>query len=235
MNTTTINVESEITNELTPMMAFVFYQDNIGINAATQHSINDDQLSPGKPVSVIQIQNSLDRLTQTKSDQVSTKRLTNPFVLFEDSRLLMWYKPSIIAPMWFALGATKLKNTVRWPNLIFVFDKSKRQLKIGALATGARPHERTKVYHPPLMNISDDLSLCQGSARIPQKVSADNLEAIEQTLYHSWFSHANCRKLIKGIVNNKALAKWWIDNGRQRVLASDLHPWGRVSELLGAQ
>jgi len=107
---------------------------------------------------------------------------------------LMWWVPAEARRAWFSSGCNndRLKGrcgTVYYPPLVFAANRS--GLHVHALATNARPTEKTSLYRCPCFNVWKSGQVCTGSAAIPDSISVEAISGWLAGFFRSRFSHAN--------------------------------------------
>lgn len=177
-------------SHLKPKIAVVIYEDGHGFaSTATRHSITrQNTLSLGRVISLPTILNEMSELV---SNQCGQKSILPEKVLLDSEQKIVWYTRRNVAPMWFRSENGALSFRVEWPPLFWVVSKSNRSLKVFALPTSSRPTDNTKLYHAPLMNVSEDGVVCQGTAKLPEHIGVSTLGLCEDVIYDSQFTHVN--------------------------------------------
>ncbi len=171
--------------------ALVFHSVNHQ-TVVTKHNISKDKILTGMIVEPIDVIQSTLSETKSESSTDSWSDILDERVLIDDYEKIIWYSKATNRQMWF-FGRDCGKATLRvwWPNLLFVVNKKLSSMKVFALATGARPSVKTRLYQAPLMNINDGGKVCLGSAHLPKDKSHTNIVAMENCIYDSNFSHLN--------------------------------------------
>lgn len=174
--------------ELMPISAFVFYGTNPDFcTAVTRHSIIDNRLSSPTLLKAEQVCAELLLLTN-KSE---SKLIPPKHLLLNTEEHLVWHTKRQQRNMWFRLSSSPIRFTVNWPPLLWVAAKNGSDLKIMALPNNSRPNGLTRLYHAPLMNISSNGTVCQGTAILPKTISLKNINEVENTIFDSAFTHVN--------------------------------------------
>lgn len=225
---------SQSTQMVTPMQttALLFHKLHAEV-AVTHHIVHEGIIGAGQVVNAQGVQSLLrDLLPERQEGHILPAN-----VLVNTRDMLVWYKPAFIKTMWFTDPVRGY--TVRWPNLLFVLNKQ-GGLKVFCTATGARPDNSTRIYHAPLMNLSDTGNLCFGSAPRPPGSRVEDIEGWENALINSKFSHLNGRMMTyvpasrtKSIYTDKAAHKqFWRDKGTRRLYAKELVYIDRLGNLV---
>lgn len=94
------------------------------------------------------------------------------------------------------LNGKEHKLSVIYPALLFCCSK-KRSLKIYALASDKRPTLSSLLYNAPLMNVSSNGGVCQGTAQLPMSIDISSLPQIEDTIFELNFTYVNNQKTLK--------------------------------------
>ena len=175
-----------------PKFALVFHQVQRQ-TVVTKHNVENGILKSGTVVEPIDIiQATINATKSTSQNNQAKTEIISDRVLFDDHNKIIWYSKASNREMWFAVrdcGNATLR--VWWPNLLFVVDKKNSAMSVFALATGARPTAKTRLYQAPLMNMSSKGRVCLGSANLPKEKSVNNIVDMENCIYDSNFSHLN--------------------------------------------
>lgn len=209
--------------------AYVLYEDERGVCAATEHAIVDGRLRPGRVVSLHGLGERFGRATGA-----DIPRILPPEVFVSTQTIFGWVSGARYAPMWFAMQGRQWAHRVWWPNLLWLAGRKSGRVRVFAVGSSRRPAGSMRLYHAPLMNIGADGSLCEGSARLPRIMHEGVLEAIEKCVYESNFSHINHQETLKGGASDREHVAYWRDKERtkERVRVGELKPWGRLNEAL---
>ena len=223
-----------------PHFALVFYSNGAGqlANLATKHRINaNNQLGLGRVVSNQQITVALSEAANSGLNKVP--QVLPSTLLVDTPATLVWYAKRKLQRMWFRVGSKPISFLVEWPPLLFQLSKDSRSLRVFALGSDQRPSERTRLYHAPLMNISDNGLLCQGTAKLPGELSVASIAECESTVYDSQFTHTNHDHTLKGGASDTQHVRYWRSKasskkkGVERVNACELSFTGkRLGDLL---
>ncbi|MBW8191350.1 hypothetical protein K0504_09900 [Neiella marina] len=216
-----------------PLWAMVFYGTS-SVTAVTRHSIEDGRLGMGELLTP-------DSVVETISSSFNRRKAASPAllpekVLHQSDSQITWYTKRQRRSMWFRAGKGVENLLVEWPALIWSASRNGACCKIMALPNNSRPNANTKLYVPPLMNLSSNGLLCQGSARLPKQVDIDTLTEAENCLFDSQFTHVNCAETIRGIGSSNAKhIKFWRHLSRNggRVYVRDLTFRCRLNEWIG--
>jgi len=162
------------------------------ISGATRHTIKDAQMGLGEYISPNEV------VAFFAKNHPQDLTINTPNLVAENDKHLVWYAQSCTKRMWFRVAGSKpLGLEVTWPTLLFVADKISFRLNVYALADDAFPTMDTDVYHAPLMNINGMGNLCLGSAKLPDIISKETMQEIEDTIYDSNFTHVNHRETLQ--------------------------------------
>ena len=175
-----------------PRFALVFHSVERE-TVVTKHIVKNGLLQSGTVVEPIDIiQATIDVKKNNLNYANSKSQIISERVLLDDHKTLIWHSKASNRTMWFSgqeCGKARLR--LWWPNLLFVVNKKNNSMSVFATATSARPNEKTRLYQAPLMNISENGSICLGSAKLPKDLSQHNIVAMENCIYDSNFSHLN--------------------------------------------
>ena len=209
--------------------AFVFYRDDKGYCAATEHQVRNGKLGLGRVVSMRNIGDRFARITDAGAAFILPES-----VFVSTQNQFAWVSPARQHPMWFRVNSRHWAHRVWWPHLLWIADKRRRRLKVFALGSKRRPTMNTIVYHAPLMNIGVDGSLCEGSARLPRRLSETVLSEIEACVYDSNFTHVNHDHTLRAAPDNRAHIAYWREKERSgnRVKTRELIRVGRLAEVI---
>jgi len=165
-----------------------------GTNLITRHSVKDGQIGLG----VLTPLNEVKKIINGTSDKNPLKNkgvsLIPPSVLLDTDEHLVWQKPTFNQYMWFNVEGKVKRFKVNWPNLLFIVQKKGNGIHVFATAASSRATIDTVLYLPPLMNISNQGSLCQGGASFTGNVNTLAIKEIEDVLIDSKFTHLNYRE-----------------------------------------
>lgn len=215
--------------ELKPEFAFVFYSRGKNyFEAITKHKVlKDKTLGAGRCVSIKSVAN------MSGASKVDDFMVMPSHLLVSNSKCMVWVCKSKKRKMWFKIRKQFCLD-VTYPNLIFIYNKNNKSLKIGAVGKSNNIDLDTKIYKAPLMNINDELSLCQGSAVLPRRYDNEFISKAEATLFESNFSHVNSRKVAKNIGSTESLLQYWKEKSKkkEKVKMSELHCVGRLKDVL---
>lgn len=207
--------------------ALVFHQvkDNVLV---THHSVKDQVIQAGELVDIDQVR----KLVQGYSEHEGNVLLPGNVLIYTDQRLV-WFSKSCYRMMYFRQHRTHFN--VWWPALLWMVEKSSRELYVFALASHQRPGPKTRLYHAPLMNVYEQGVLCQGTAPLPERLALDTIPEIEATLFDSNFTDVKVD--FPGHLyweSNNAHIKWWRQksNDKVKVKVSELTFYRRLGELL---
>ena len=107
-----------------------------------------------------------------------------------ESKILVWYNPPVKRKMLFTKELA-IPNGYAWqPGLVFMIRDN--ELSVFATICTGRPKPQTVLFRAPYHNVSDDGSVCLGSARVakPRSMTYNNiLLHYSQLFWASEFSH----------------------------------------------
>lgn len=199
-------IRKEPTKPLQAQVALVFHSNGHN-SVVSRHSIKDGKIRQGTVVSMQHTMALVKGLAKTTNYNNTAITLNDPNLLFESVDRLVWFKPSVYAPMWFSnSNKPAISHKVNWPNLIIDVNKRNKTMRICATATSTRPTLSKKVYLAPLWNLSSNGSFCLGAARLPDNIDVGAIAECEACIFDSQFTHSNTSDLFKG------------DNGRRSYL-----------------
>lgn len=215
----------------TAALAYVLYEQNGSVCAATKHEVVDGRLQLGRVIGLDMLARDL-----ASKEAAGAVELLPPSVLVVSPSLLVWTSPQRFADMWFRVTGRTVCYRVWWPRLVWLADRRGRGLRVFALGGGGRPTLRTRLYHAPLMNINAWGTLCEGSATLPPSVNIATMAEVEACVFESCFTHTNHDKTMRGGADSKRHVAFWRDKGRtrERVKVSEMTPYKRLEEVLGA-
>lgn len=227
---TDVNVSRPASGAPKPLVAYVLYGDEQGASVATEHPIINEALGIGEVVSISHLAKTFEEAREGR-DALS---LLPANVLMDSTTTLLWTRRARKQPMWFNVSGKRKGYTVWWPTLLFLADKGEHTLRVFALKNGKRPSEDSQVYNAPIMNVSTNGLLCEGSAELPRELSMDTMGAIEACVTDSCFTHVNHPSAIKGARTNKDHIAYWRNKERSgdKVRAKELVPYRHLSEVI---
>ena len=209
--------------------AYVLYEANGAVCAATRHTVVNNQLGLGRII-------TLQRLRSEVRDAAETSlcEFLTPNTLVHSEQRLVWHSKAVKAPMWFQLQGKTRGFEVWWPNLLWDVDRVQRRLNVYALGSGRRPTLSSKVYHAPLMNIDRCGLLCEGSAHLPRQLDLSNIKKIEACIFESAFTHTNHDHTLRGGASNSQHVKFWreMSKSKDKVRVKDMTALGNLKEIL---
>lgn len=219
-----------------PFTALIFHksEEEQSISNVTRHPIEGGVIKHGEYVSVKEVKKLLAKIQNT---QESSAALIPRNVIINSETQLIWYVKAKKRDMWVKLNGKEHKLSVIYPALLFCCSK-KRKLKIFALASNKRPTLSSLLYNAPLMNVSSNGDVCQGTAQLPVSIDISTIPEIEDTIFESNFTHVNNQKTlkIKGLdnVSSQDHLKFWqrhCESGLA-VRKSDLNYFGRLTSII---
>lgn len=228
--TETANYETPRNNQLLSECALVF-SSFLGDIVITKHNISAGIIKEGYPIGSNEVLEAMQEHTSEKT----ANHIIPSNVLINSTEILAWHCKSEIRNMWFRISKP-LKLKVYWPSLIFAVNKKRKSLYIYATATNARPHADTKLYRAPVMNTDKNGSVCLGSAKLPDELSINTINEIQDCLFNSYFTHLNAMTEKKGCMfSEDALhIRFWRKKQKlkTKVKAKDLLAFKTLSQTL---
>lgn len=119
---------------------------------------------------------------------------------FDTSQLnirLIWYISPSIKPMRFDKSLKIDNGSYAVPGIIF--DYCQGETKVYAYKEISKNREKTKLYHLPLFNISNDGSLCWGNVmdkEIEYNCFEDLMKKVEGLFFESKFTHSGATDVV---------------------------------------
>lgn len=192
-----------------PELALMVYQSGKDFYLES-HRINEvGQIMEGKPLLQETIQEMVEVFFDEKKNSLNVKGLIpNNLLSFNPlpggNYRMIWYRPAEIRVMHFA-SQLKLSTGKVWvPAMVYVVNR--RELDVYALKSNTRPVESTKLCRAPFHNVSDDGSVCLGSAQVKKPIDQTYLSLIkywEDLFWLSEFTHMNgSDQVVKTNLNN---------------------------------
>ena len=201
-------IKREITAPLLPKVALVFHSDEGRSNVVSRHTIKNGKVSRGVIVSMAHTMALVKGLSKANDYSASSISLNNPNILFESADRLVWFKPSVYAPMWFSnSNKPAVSYKVNWTSLIFDVNKRSGTMRICSTTTSTLPSLNKKVYLSPIWNLNSSGDFCLGAARLPKIIDASTISECEACVFDSQFTHRNTDNLFKGDVDDKSYLK----------------------------
>ncbi|HRQ66654.1 MAG TPA: hypothetical protein PKZ76_17600 [Xanthomonadaceae bacterium] len=212
-------------------LAYVLYEQNGGVCAATRHAVVKGRLQLGRVIDLDMLASDL-----ASRERAATVELLPESVVVATPSMLAWTSPQRLADMWFRVTGRHTSYRVWWPRLLWLADRRGHGLRVFALASGRRPQMATRLYHAPLMNINHAGHLCEGTARLPATVNIAAMPEIEACVFESCFTHINHNATLRGGADNKQHVAYWRNKGRtrERVRVQEMTPYRRLGEVLNA-
>lgn len=206
------------------LCAFVLHEKESNV-FVTQHQVKNNKMGLGKLVDFGAVQNLFEQKKETANID-SDLFLPSENIVLDNFKTIVWYTKSQKRAMWFRTNNGVNSFMVRWPSLLFIASKQRNMLQVFALATSSRPTLSSKLYDAPIMNVSSNGVVCQGSATLPKLIEAQTIVDMENTIYESQFTHIND---ARGKENNALNStennlRYWKSKSKnnQRVYAKEL-------------
>lgn len=105
-------------NQSNPFVAVVFHKSSEQVVGATRHEIKNGQMQSGSYVTPEEVSELF--LTQTAKEHATCASLIPANILVDNSRFLIWHKPSIERMMWYRVNSNVENFPVKWPPLLFI-------------------------------------------------------------------------------------------------------------------
>ncbi len=224
-----VNIANPVSGIPVAASAYVLYESNGAMCAATKHRIKDNKLGLGRTI-------SLSRLKSEFSESASESEaelLPSNTLVYSENRML-WHTPAVRKPMWFLMQGKSNGFEVWWPNLLWDVDRVRKRLSVFALGRSTRPCPESIVYHAPLMNIDSAGVLCEGTARLPRELNLSSIDRIQACIFESSFTHVNHNATLRSGASDIEHMQYWRKQSRSmsRVSVKDMSSFGRLRELL---
>lgn len=168
--------------------ALLLYEDGDSA-VATIHAATNGVIREGHPVSAEVIEQVLRALHKVKP-QVIPENL-----LYHSAKRVVWWVPSHLEKIWFAIDNDKDKplqrfnnRTLNHPPLLFMVDGS---LSVYALKKNARPKLNTELLNAPYLNVRNGL-VCQGNVNLTLDVELEAQELMtraQRVFFDTKFTH----------------------------------------------
>lgn len=191
------------------------------------------RLGSGTPLSAADIE----ALVNLLEGRPTTGALIPECLLVKERGRIAWFRRAARRRMYFRPSVGRPFHVeVWWPSLVMV--ATGHSLRAAAYAGDGRPGVQTQLYIPPLMNISDDGSVCRGSANERIGVELTDLAQWDRVMFETNFAHVNSRRTLRSTraVSNAAHLRFWRNKARSgdRVRAEEMTPMGqRLGQWLG--
>lgn len=159
-------------------------------------SVIDDfpVIRPGKAVTP----QNLKKCVRFLLDQKVHSFFIPPNVLSYTDDTICWYCKPSIRKLYFKVRSGNLDDCsgkeFPQPGLVFMYGVN--DLNVWAVRCNGRPDEKTKLYHAPYYNISEDGDVCMGSVRLPNKINVDSIDKVEKLFFSSAATHSNNIKIV---------------------------------------
>lgn len=221
-----------ISSEYKPFLAITaFRAEGYGFYLESHDIGADGRVMAGKPLMQETIQGIVDVFFDERKNTQNISGMIPASLLFFN--LLpgghynaVWYRPAEERVLHFSQGL-KIPTGKAWvPAMLYVVDKN--QLTVFALKSNARPTEKTKLYMAPFHNVSEDGSVCLGSAKVkkPKQLTYDSMMKYWEDLFWlSEFSHVNGDNRTKSDLS----AVW------KKLLKDKKLKWSDIDELVSGE
>jgi PRTRC genetic system protein B len=135
-----------------------------------------------------------------------------PFnLLYMDDEMIAWWVPPACRHIAFRapeLGAAERGEVVPHPGLVFAVGHG-RQWRVWAVKGSERPTEQAALYQAPYFNVSGDGVICTGNVSLPNRTSAEKIEAWNTAFFGSFFTHPNANGKL--LTYRGGAYKFWRD------------------------
>jgi len=205
------NLTGEINKVYEPIQSLVIYKSKGNDYYIESHKIytngENKVFGAGSPLTEEEISNMVEYFKERTQRENSIKGEIPENLLYAnwqaDNKTLMWYNPGQLRPMFFTKDLA-IPNGQAWqPGLIYVV--TNKSLDVYAYLGTKRPTAKTILYQAPYHNVSNDGSVCLGSASIskPKELTYSSvIMNYELLFWASEFSHlAGSENPIKGNLN----------------------------------
>lgn len=229
------------TRAVRPTLALIFSGTAYGIEAVTQHVIENGQMKPGEYVELSSLYQTIGGILQGRGPRRASVEITPENVLINDMNFLVWYQPAKIAPCWFVVGNNERASLkIRWPAMLFAVSKrgGHDALKCVALGSNERPTAKSTIYNLPFPNAYAGGGFCLGTAVLPQVLSLQNINEIEGCIYDALKTHSNNPNALKTGENP---TNYWFRRSKEvkgnrpvTVRKADLYSIGKLEGLLNS-
>lgn len=162
-----------------------------GGSFATVHAVKIGKgsipmLSPG----VAATREGLLAMTRSLSPGSSAFGFLPETVLAIGENHLVWWCPPTKRRVWFDCKELGKRNAVvSHPGLVFAVVGGDRY--VFSVKGNRRPKPDTRLCQAPYFNVWDNGKVCEGSSRIPKRVSMESMQNWEDSFFDSAFTHPN--------------------------------------------
>lgn len=217
------------TPSVSTVCALVFHEVNKK-TVVTRHAVRNGTLTTGVPISADEVLRHCQRSDEHADNTQQWILPSN--VLYHSASKMCWYTKAQKRPMWFR-SKSVLRFNVWWPALLWCLHG--RNLSLYALGNNQRPHQDTKVYRAPLMNIDCQGRVCLGSATLPENTGYAHLSQIEACIFDSNFSHLNGANPKHGeaLSDDTSHIGFWRkrNNTDTKIRVKELHYLGKLNQI----
>ncbi|MGH7216104.1 MAG: PRTRC system protein B [Nitrospiraceae bacterium] len=204
--------------QLVPINAAVFYgakdrNGRITVQFASIHGMvmteSGARLAEGVPITVAAVQ----RLASMAADAVKRRAEILPAnVLVCNDEWLVWWRPETLDDLSFdvswnngAAGRERLQGVclaMPLPPLVFALKRGHgvsgaNGVFVFATDRNERPGPDAAIYRAPLLNVSDNGTVCWGDGQRPKTRNVEDVEEWERLLFSSQFTHVNGSSPVK--------------------------------------
>ena len=206
------NNKLQSSEEMKLSYALLIYQSK-SKSYASKHQVfnlNDKlMIGAGTGVEIDEVESLLNELNKSSD----TGGFINERIIYSTANTKIWWKPASMENIYIKVkDEDTVSGKVMHPALLFMV--SGRKFYVYALKNNERPDENTELFHAPYFNLYDAGNMCTGNVLLPESVNKSNLKDWENVLFDSWFTHANCKKVIK---DKSGFYLFWITRLNKKV------------------
>jgi PRTRC genetic system protein B len=214
-----------------PSVAIIAYQGNEENSQEwylESHPIVNGEFMEGRPLQQETLHAMLELMYTKETAERKVHRFIPANMLYGDvlqggDYKFIWYRPEEKRSLFFS-EKLELKNGEAWvPAMVYV--ASRKRLSVFALDSNDYPTEGTKLFRAPFHNVSENGSVCLGSAKanFPKAPSYANvMKYYEDLFWVSEFSHMTSSNFCKSPGN----LVW------KKLLSDSNLKWSDMDELL---
>lgn len=200
------NLTDKINGSFKPELAVIVYKWNSEYYLES-HEIKEGVMGAGLPMKEECIQDMVEFFKGKERKEALISGPVPETLLFckwgLETKTIVWFNPPRIRKMSFTKELS-IQNGNAWqPSLVYVLEDG--ELTVYAMTCKGRPSDKEQLFRAPYHNVSDDGSVCLGSAKTtkPKEITYTNLiDYYEKLFWQSEFSHlAGNDTPVKGNVN----------------------------------
>jgi|SRR5579871_5550323 len=137
---------------------------------------------------------TLDEMTRKLAGAPQKRVLLPANILCYDSGRMVWHTTAQRRPIYFRSRSESWNRVmsgrcVLHPPLLFMAEA--RKLSVFALESDGRPEESTRLFRAPYFNLYSAGNMCNGNARIPERVFLEDIPIWEEAFFGTNFTHNN--------------------------------------------